>query len=703
MAIMLHRPRRLVRRSFVLLATLLAGATACDDDGDRRPPPTGDDFQRLDLTDLPDEESDLTAPDTTVEPDAPDDGADDTEDGADTIVEPPGGPVVALVSPAEPADLTSAEIVTTARLTVDCRVTPGESGTPVDLESVTLSVSDARGTTLQARGRPTATSSVFSAEFDLSNAVNGTLQLSCEASDLGEQPVSASDTRSTYIDLGPRITVLTPQANAYYSQQLGVFFRVEPQPVSPADTAFAAVDEGSVRVFVGTTELSALSRDQFGNFVGTFDFDDPNQFVPPLDGPALLRIEAANSRSASPVVRTVEVPFVADHDGALIQFVDPAPGSLVGGTFLLKVKVTDPGGVDPNSVFVSLETPGQTVTRALAPLGNDEYGALIDARSVGADVVNFNVQVAARDLAGNLDSNGMVLFLDLQPPMVDLDPPPLREYFASDGSCTRAFDPVGGDAVNDLTCVPQLAEFRAFIEDRGNRATSTGTVIPFAAVDNTTPRLYVLDDESGALLVDTNGDGVCDEINPLLIAGSTSQGAGTVAVVALSPIESRGTEAVIAYDGDPSNCPFEPNSPCCFPPDAVSGAEAGDALCPASTNIRRIVEATIDELPLIYGMQPVTEHNCMGSALDARGRNISEGWACVAVRAADNLGNVGVSPPLRVYFEYGADSACQPGNAPPGPVPDCTGTWDAATSSVDTSRPCTPPPGVLTTLLPRLD
>jgi len=74
----------------------------------------------------------------------------------------------------------------------------------------------------------------------------------------------------------------------------------------------------------------------------------------------------------------------------------------------------------------------------------------------------------------------------------------------------------------------------------------------------------------------------------------------------------------------------------------------------------------------------------MGHFFDNVATNITDGWACAAVRAADHRGNTRVSPVLRICV------AARGGCCAPVTPPDCTGTHDAATRTVS-STPCRAP------------
>ncbi len=88
--------------------------------------------------------------------------------------------------------------------------------------------------------------------------------------------------------------------------------------------------------------------------------------------------------------------------------------------------------------------------------------------------------------------------------------------------CSALFDPLSvnryeGDMPNDGCMVPQLFDLRARIEDQGNHASGL-KVTPIAGIDPDNTSVYILTDNTQPLVVDTDGDGYCDAINPLLVA-----------------------------------------------------------------------------------------------------------------------------------------------------------------------------------------
>src|SRR6185295_367245 len=123
---------------------------------------------------------------------------------------------------------------------------------------------------------------------------------------------------------------------------------------------------------------------------------------------------------------------------------------------------------------------------------------------------------------GNESAIGYDFTVDNIAPVADLDPPRMRSFRIEEQNvCSFEFDPLSnnsaaGDMPADRNVVPQVFELRARIEDDGNHAPGL-KVTPISLVDPDKAAVYVLDDENQALIVDTDGDGWCDSINPLLV------------------------------------------------------------------------------------------------------------------------------------------------------------------------------------------
>ncbi len=607
-----------------MFLALVATLWGCDDDRQKPPPPLGTDFIIYDI----------------IEEEPP---------------PPEGGPQVLILSPLEATEKTSERMITRARFAVECQVLPHPvTQRRIDKDSIVIEVSF-DGQKLTAPGQPTPATDIFRAEFTLPTPKNGEIRVRCSAADIAQEPLTSFHSILTFVDLGPIITIFNPIDNTSYGKQVNVYFRVEENPVSQDDPG-AAVDDASVKAFIGTSQLVDLSRDEWGNYVTSVVFDDPDLFPVALDGRSTLRVVAANRRGTVPVTRTVELNFIADSSGSVIEFVTPKAGDLIGGVFRTRVKVTDSAGVDPNSVIATI---ANTYDYPLLPVGSNEYEGTFDSRNLSSDLVYPLMVVRARDAVGNQSSAGQIVALDTRRPLVDLDPYPMREV-KKDGNCSILFDPLGPDAPSDGEAVPQLTQFRVRVEDQSNgaSASSTGLILPMAGVNAGKVQLFILDDATGALVVDTDGDGICDDINPLLKPTSVPQAANEAAVINMVAIDPKGSNffpGIVLIEDQPmtvdhidfGQLDWLGDGGCTRP---SGGIDPPDALCEPSGSALRIIRDSVTG-PAIYAIPPLSTLNCTGNAIDLKGSNIAEGWACVAVRAEDNLGNVGVSPPMRICVD----------------------------------------------------
>ena len=593
------------------------------------------------------------------------------------------GPLVTLLTPSQPAmgDFSSDAILTSGRFTARCEAATNPStGDRVDTTTVRISASSASGT-FEADGLPTGVANEFAADLVINDFSNGPVNIRCTASDLAEEPRENSDSTDTFLDLGPVIQVLTPIANTSYANQTDVVFTVSDAPVAAGDT-LAAVDLANVEVAIAGGTITGF-QNVAGTFTGTIVFDDP-AFDPSLEGSQTLTVRAPNQRTSEAVVRVSDTIFNVDSDGPIISLNTPQPGELVAGIMSISVNADDPTGILNSSVVATIAGIHEV---QLNLVGGDEYSALFDTRLLGP-MVFPNIIVRARDATGNQNSLGFVIGLDNEAPTLSLDSPNLRESQVTSGvlQCSQSFDPLGDDSVDDGEAVAQLFELRARLEDRANFASSTSTVIiPLADVDPASVDLFILDDETGALLVDTDGDGICDEINPLLVPTSVPNSSSEVAAIQLLPIPAAGG-SFFGPDEAPTFAATNNNN--CT---AKNDASAPDPLC-FSTPLSRVIATETTGAPAIYGVPPAAGLQCVGNALDTVAANLDDGWACLAVRGSDALGNLNVSAPLRLCIdadENGSDGCHTTGTVSLIGAPNCTGTYDSQTDTVDASTPCT--------------
>ncbi len=657
-------------------------------------------------------EGDDVFADARPSPDArPDGGGDGDGDGGGIDAAAPldgpidlSGPIITVVSPTTPADLSSGEIETTDRLTVTCRVEGNpNTGDGVDPGSVGIAVFGEAGLLREAVAQPTTEADTYEAVLSLAGFFNGYLKVRCTASDQASPARTTSADVDTYLDLGPRIAVFSPLDNAAYAGAVTINFRVSAAPIT-ADDPGAAPDLTSVTATVGGVDITGDLVRTDDVFSYTVQFED-ERFTPPLDGPQALIVTAANSRSTVPVRRQRSVPFLADSAGPTIAIEEPAAGLLVAGFLQVSAVITDPAGVDATSVVATLPDgidADQLVEQfPLTFVGSDTYEGYFDTRQLPDTMVYPNLIIRARDSVNNQRSVGRVITLDNRAPIVDLDPPDMREmYFDSSipgNQCSWKFDPLGGHpiygdaaAADDGESLPQLVQLRARIEDRGNGASaSQGVLVPMAGVDPASAQLYVLADENNALVVDTDGDNVCDDINPNIVPSIVPVASNEAAVVDLIGVAPAGKPVMLPGDPDPFQGSAEA---LCMQGD---DSDVNEPLCIEEPGSR--ITSMPDGTPVIYGVAPVTADQCWGNAFDSQASGIADGWTCAAVVAVDNVGNVSVSPPLRVCFDHDQDPNdpstwnCAPwGTITTTGLPNCTGTYNPLTGVTNAADPCTP-------------
>lgn len=594
------------------------------------------------------------------------------------------GPIITVLSPTAPTvgDYTSGAILTTDRFTALCKAeTNPTTGDQVDAATVRISATGS-GTAYEAPAIPTGVANEFQADIVVSNFANGALEVRCSASDTAATPRENSQSIGTFLDQGPVIAILSPAAGTSFANQTDLMFTVTESAVA-ADDALATPDFANVQLQVSGTTITGIT-DNSGTFTGTIVFDDPI-FPLSLDGQQTLTVHAPNLRTATPVVRTEIILFNVDSDGPDIDIVTPLAGELVSGIIPITATVTDPAGVQVLSVVATVA--GIHELQLDLDSGND-YTGLFDTRLLGP-MIFPNVIVRALDSTGNQSSSGYLIGLDNARPIISLDSPPMRESKLKDGliQCSHQFDPLGPDSVSDGEMVAQLFELRARVEDLSNSGTANSSVIvPLAHVDPDSVDLFILDDENGALLVDTNGDGVCDEINPLLVPSSVPNTSNEVAVIDLVPVPSSGA-SFFGFDDPPTFLDTNNDGICT----AAGETTVPKALC-VSTPLQRVIRTEVGAVDAIYGVPPAEDLQCLGNAIDALATNLADGWVCSAVRGSDGLGNLNVSAPLRfcVDSDQSGDDGCPSfGNTDLVNAPDCTGTYDSQTNTVDTGTPCT--------------
>ncbi len=584
----------------------------------------------------------------------PDGGGNPDAGGVPDAANDPAGPIVELLAPAapDPGDYGSDAIVVGSRVQAVCQVDPNpDTGEQVDSASVRMSAISGEHVD-EAVAIPSGEAGHYAATLVVGDLSNGPLTVRCTASDLSAEPRTNSDDVATFLDLGPRIEVLSPIAGSSYGQQVDVTLIVTPDPVASDDDG-AAVD--SVELTAASVPV-ALEAGPGNSYFATVEFDAP-EFDPPLDGEVGLILRASNSRTSTAVTRVAQVPFMADSAGPAVSVTAPEPGLLVGGFMDISVNVDDAAGLDEVVATIAHQYEVQ-----LEAADADTFAGSFDTRLLDTSWVFPLVEVRARDRVGNEAAVGRIVVLDNRAPLVSMDSPPMREARCPDGGscalsdamCSDLFDPLGTDSADDGEVVAGLMELRVRAEDRGNGALApSGVVVPIGGIDQSQVAFYVLDDQTGSLLVDTDGDDVCDAINPALVPTSVPDTTTEAAVVSLVAVSPSGAPFYPVAVADPFGGRADVADDACNQPGADADDEPPSALC-LSTPATRVM-ATELGAAAIFAVPPIEGPWCVGNAFDGPATNIADGWACVAAVAPDQLGNLGLSPPLRVCIDHDGD------------------------------------------------
>jgi hypothetical protein len=378
-----------------------------------------------------------------------------------------------------------------------------------------------------------------------------------------------------------------------------------------------------------------------------------------------------------------------DSTGPTIVISSPAVGSFVSGFFAIKADIQDPSGVDPSSVIAEFGNINSTDIKLTATSGNT-YEGIFDVRALAPNYVLAEISVRAKDKFGNLSQIGEEVIIDSVRPWMTMNSAQQMYVAKHDMSgnnleCSHAFSPLGTDAAHEGQVVQQLITLRARIEDHGNLAPGLD-VERYSTVDPATVQMFIIhDDGQTPLAVDTNGDNLCDDVNPLLIptAGPIMMQNEALSLQ-LVPMTGAGTPDYTAGSSPPAGC--------------ASIGDAGTTTAPkklcfdAATGFSYELQYGFGLLPAIYTLPPYKagdQNDCVGFQLDAANQ-IQEGPACVITRAADFAGNVEVSYPLHICIDLGKGTFNCSTWSPT--ASDCTGVYDKATMTLKPGTTCAEPP-----------
>jgi hypothetical protein len=348
----------------------------------------------------------------------------------------------------------------------------------------------------------------------------------------------------------------------------------------------------------------------------------------------------------------------------------PAYGSIKRGVVELVVTANDPSGIMPSSLVATINTvPYANWDNNVGPTFKQSFDT--NELDPEHELIQLTINITAIDNVGNKTDPPVAHFvrLDNLPPLISLDPPPLVESTETSGEvyCSLPFDPVGDLAANDLDNVQAAKRFRALVVDQTNHA--PGSLFDFhAGVDTQSVEMYTQGLLEVPLLVDTNNDGICDAVNK-------SDDMNIRAEVRVTP------------DKDPVKIKLDAVTPGGNP----WFAKVGETLCDNNPNgsdtppdeiclyteMTRVVPGPIQgKPPAVYAFAPSnspTAGVCNGEDWNIKGNTRGrDGWICVAARAVDTIGNIGISAPLRLCFDDGEGDPPVCNDPPPSCLGGCT-------------------------------
>ena len=643
----------------VVLIALAFGAFGCDDELPPIAPTVVPDAQMIDAG-----------------PRDMDSAGDGGPDGGSVEACAAGGPTVDLETPTPATDPVADEVVVGPFASVGCRVarSAGADALPVDPESVVIEMLGAAGEVL-ASPAVTAEGDLFRAQLNVAAVPNGPVTFRCTAFDVGAEPRCGRDEVATFVDNGPSIELSSPAADSIHRSRILLRYRVEPSPLADGDS------EAEVASHTLVVAGAAITATREGDeWVADVDLEDRARFPERLRGAYELAIEATNSRTPEAATRRYAQGFTVDTLGPTIDIVSPSSGELVGGTVVVEATISDESNVDDSSVVLRAAGMDFPMTRVV---GTDTFRASFDASVFPTTVVELTLNVTAGDVVGNSRTASLSVKLDAVAPILSLDPPLVREARTQGGVvlCSALFDPVGADSAGDGDVVGTTPELRVRAHDLANSSFGgAGTVVFYAGLD--TVDVLVLDDTSVPFLVDQDSDGTCDAINPAVEPDPSDP--GSAVLIQMQAISARGS----AFYGDP-----DPTMTPSAPAGAYAGGVFGECspgtatsppppICSASSDLIRVIERADSREATIYGKPPISADVCVGDSWDFAGAGVSEGWACVVARGTDELGNVGISPPLRICLTDGVG---------PNPCPGPIGTTVPEAMRPSCTDSCAPP------------
>jgi hypothetical protein len=591
------------------------------------------------------------------------------EGGAGGEASVPSGapPVVTILSPDPVTDPLGGGVIVSDSVNVTCKATQGSESdaAPVDPMSVKIAVLSADGQVVIAEKDATVggNKDEYTAVVPLTGVENGAVVLRCRAR--STTYAEGSDSLDTMADRGPKVTIMAPAKDTRLALKKPVTFTLSALPV-PLASGDTQAEVAKVKLTINGVEVPVTPKGEPGIYEAANV--DLNALVPKPNGVTDLAASATNRRAPVAATASATSSVFVDGVGPEIIVTSPLPAKIVGGIVTVAFSVTDTGSdVNEDSVVVGINDQKRQYNDTPADWTHigSTFTLKFESRTFPKSTVQIPINVVAEDRVGNSTTSASIpVYLDNVAPELDLDPYPVRTQ-TTVGACAAAFDPVGTNAVGDQNIGVGYNVFRAFVWDLTNEVVGSGASLYFSGVDQSSVRLFLRNpnDPKPLLINDqTPGSGACNQI------GDSGDQAESINLTALMG------GGVLWYGGNKTDPPT--SETCTF-----GGNPKPTTLCNGNSDLWQLLQHSENDLtePAIYAYSPSAGSDCTGQGWQYSSLVDADGWVCFAARAADQIGNIGVSRPLRLCV----DDPAKPGE------PAC------ATSSVEPptcTDGCTPPP-----------
>ena len=612
-----------------------------------------------------------------------------TEDGPvfqGDLASDPGGPTITVISPQPLEEVHYNTLKVTAHI-----VSP--AGTLIDTEKVRLLIPSNSASGYDSSPMSlTPTPDTYYGQIDIS-AIKSTpapQEFLVEASDVDGK--TARVLVQYLHDGGPVITFVQPsKATATGAVNVEIIVDDKLHPLTDGSTVKAGIrtpNDITLTQVVGAVPLRMQGVVTFGSY------------TPPLDGLQLIQAEATNSVGT---VGKATKQFTVDNAGPTIEFTKPAAGQFVGGVLTIAANIVDLSGVDDSTTVAVIGGSSQwTVNLQRTLPAGSEFQGLFDVRALGIAFSFPTLSIRAADVLGNQSEKSIQIIVDNVPPAISIDPPRNRQRIKNSTdsiTCSAMRDPVGEEAISDGDAVLQVLTVRARIEDRGNL--SPGQLFEFYSgiEPGSVQTFFAPANPAGVgaktvLVVDTDGDGICDDINPLLVPAPTAFTSNEAVTIQMQTIDN--TSGAPDFRKQPDGGFSIDAAGFC----SVIGSQSFEVPIPLCTGGMTVISNALSygynsdgKAPAIWAIPPITQLAplCGGMQFDTMNR-LPEGLACVAARARDKAGNQNVSAPVRICIDHPspAGNACASWPPSPASMPDCTGVYDKVTKTIVPNSTCIP-------------